>query len=129
MASRPLSPHIFVYRFAYTMATSIFHRATGLALSASLLLLVAWLAALAGGAQAYARFADFAGSGPVKFVLALVIVSFCYHLANGVRHLLWDASIGMERPQARRSAVIVVVVTLLLAALLVYLFLFRGVAS
>ena len=129
MAVRPLSPHVFVYRFAYTMATSIFHRATGLALSAGLLVLVAWLAALAAGPDAHQRFAVFAATWPMKVLLGLWIVSFCYHFTNGIRHLLWDAGIGLERPQARRSAAIVVAVVLASSALLVYLFLFSGVAS
>lgn len=127
MASRPLSPHLSVYRFAYTMALSIYHRATGLLLSAGLLLLVGWLFALAQGAAAHAAFTRFAASWPVKLVLALLVVCFCYHLANGVRHLLWDLGRGMERHQARASARVVLVVTALASALLLYLFFFsRG---
>src|SRR5687767_3331444 len=97
MASRPLSPHVFIYRFAYTMALSILHRATGLLLSAGLLLLIAWLAALAAGPGAYDTFAAFAASWPVRVVLALLLVAFCYHFANGIRHLVWDTGRGLER--------------------------------
>ena len=68
MTTRPLSPHLSVYRFAYTMATSIFHRATGLALSAGLLLLVGWLTSLAMGAGSHASFTAFAASWPVKLL-------------------------------------------------------------
>lgn len=129
MASRPLSPHVFIYRFAYTMATSIFHRATGVALSAGILLLVAWLAALASGPGPYERFAAFAATWPVKVLLALGIVSFCYHLANGVRHLCWDAGLGLERAQARLSAKIVFAIAALASLALLYLFFAPGVAS
>ena len=56
MPTRPLSPHLSVYRMSrYTLATSIANRFTGLALSVGLLLLVYWLVAVAGGAQSYAR--------------------------------------------------------------------------
>jgi succinate dehydrogenase / fumarate reductase, cytochrome b subunit len=126
MAQRPLSPHVFIYRFAYTMATSIFHRATGCALSGGLLLLVAWLVALASGADAYASFVAFAGCWPVKAVLALLVISFCYHFANGIRHLTWDAGIGMERAQARLSAKLVAAFVVVSAPLLIYLLLFHG---
>jgi succinate dehydrogenase / fumarate reductase cytochrome b subunit len=122
MASRPLSPHLFIYRFAYTMASSIFHRATGLALSAGLLLLVAWLLSLAAGAGAHAQFNAFAGSWPIRIVLGGMVVSFCYHLANGIRHLFWDIGRGLERREARRSARIVVIATVLASAALLYLF-------
>ena len=126
MASRPLSPHLSIYRFAYTMALSIYHRATGVLLSAGLLLLVAWLFALAQGAEAYAAFARFATSWPVRLALALLLVGFCYHLANGIRHLFWDLGKGMERHQARASARVVLVATALASALLIYLFFFSG---
>lgn len=130
MASRPLSPHLFVYRFAYTMATSIFNRVTGVMLSMGLLLLVAWLAALAAGADAYAAFARCAASWPVQVIIGLLLIAFCYHTANGVRHLFWDIGKGLERRQARASARVVVVVTVLSSALLLYLVFFsRGGAS
>ena len=45
--SRPLSPHLGIYRFMYTMATSIAHRITGIVLSAGLVVLVGWLFAAA----------------------------------------------------------------------------------
>ena len=47
MRPRPLSPHLGIYRFMYTMATSIAHRITGVVLSVGLVVLVAWLLAAA----------------------------------------------------------------------------------
>jgi len=128
MARRPLSPY-WIYRFAYTMALSILHRATGLALSAGLVLLVAWLVALASGAECYALFQGFAGSWPVRLLIAAGVLAFCYHLANGIRHLLWDLGVGLERAEARRSAGIVIVVALLMTAALLWLFFCPGGAS
>lgn len=126
MAPRPLSPHLFIYRFAYTMALSILHRATGVLLSAGLLLLVGWLAALATGPQQYEAFAAFAASWPVKAALALLLVGFCYHFANGIRHLVWDTGRGLERRQARLSARIVLVCVVFASAALLYVFFGRG---
>jgi succinate dehydrogenase / fumarate reductase, cytochrome b subunit len=126
MAFRPLSPHLFIYRFAYTMALSFLHRATGMLLSFGLLLLIGWLLALASGPAAYESFAAFAASWPVKVLLALLLASFCYHFANGIRHLCWDLGWGLERKQARASGRIVVIVAALVAALLLYLFFARG---
>jgi succinate dehydrogenase / fumarate reductase cytochrome b subunit len=126
MAHRPLSPHLSVYRFAYTMSLSILHRATGIALSLGIVLLVWFLVAAAGGEHSYERFARVAGSVPLRILIGACIIAFCYHLANGVRHLFWDLSIGMERAQARRSGAIVVVVALIAAAALLWWFLLRG---
>jgi succinate dehydrogenase cytochrome b subunit len=112
MPTRPLSPHLSVYRMSrYTLATSILNRFTGVALSVGLLLLTYWLLALAAGAASYARALALLSSGAAKLVYAALIVSFCYHLAAGIRHLVWDTGRGLERAQARRSTWLLVVAT------------------
>jgi succinate dehydrogenase / fumarate reductase cytochrome b subunit len=104
---RPLSPHLQVYRPMYTMVLSILHRASGLLLSATGFLFVAWLAAAALGPDAYSCIADFLSGGPMRIVLALGIAAFWYHLFAGLRHLAWDAGYGFEKKSARRSGAIV----------------------
>jgi succinate dehydrogenase / fumarate reductase, cytochrome b subunit len=42
-ASRPLSPHLTIYRWPVTMATSIIHRATGIGLTVGAIVLAWWL--------------------------------------------------------------------------------------
>lgn len=128
MVNRPLSPHISIYRFAYTMATSILHRATGLVLAAGLILLVAFVSSVALGEGSYAAFSAFAGGLWGRLLLAAFLACFGYHLANGIRHLFWDMGFGLERAQARRSAAIVVVVALVLAALMAWKVFTTGVA-
>lgn len=124
MPQRPLSPHLSIYRFAYTMALSILHRITGVALAAGLVLLVAWLVALGNGPQAYASFTAFAGHGLVQVALAGWLLAFLYHLANGIRHLVWDTGRGFAKPQARRSARLVVAFVVVAGALLLWTFFF-----
>jgi succinate dehydrogenase cytochrome b subunit len=115
MPTRPLSPHLSVYQMSrYTLATSIFNRLTGLALSLGLPLLVYWLLAVAAGARAHARAAQWLSLPLMKVVYAGLILAFSYHLAAGIRHLLWDSGRALERAQSRRSAWVVVVVSLLL---------------
>lgn len=127
MRQRPLSPHLDVYRFAYTMATSILHRITGVVLSAGLLVLVWWLLAAAGDAEGYASVAAWLGSGLLQLLLAGWLVAFVYHLCNGIRHLAWDLGYGLEKAEARRSARWVVIATVLLSAALLYAgFVLRG---
>jgi succinate dehydrogenase / fumarate reductase, cytochrome b subunit len=120
MAERPLSPHVTVYRWAYTMTLSILHRVTGLALFLALIGLIAWLLATAAGSGAYARAMTTLTSVPVKCLIAIALLALCYHFCNGLRHLAWDMGLGFERAQARRSALIVVVVALLAAAVCLY---------
>jgi succinate dehydrogenase / fumarate reductase, cytochrome b subunit len=120
MSHRPLSPHVTVYKWAYTMTLSILHRISGIALFAALIVAVIWLLAAAEGAQAYAGAMSVLASLPFKCLIAIALLALCYHFCNGLRHLAWDLGWGFERVQARRSAVIVVVVTLLAAMVLIY---------
>ena len=127
MPTRPLSPHLSVYRMSrYTLITSIGNRFTGVALSLGLLLLVYWLVALAGGERGYTRAVRLLATPPAKLLYAALIIAFCYHLVAGLRHLLWDTGHGLERAQARRSAWIVLAATLVLVLLILYRFFIGG---
>jgi succinate dehydrogenase / fumarate reductase cytochrome b subunit len=121
MPSRPVSPHLTVYRFMYTMSLSILHRMTGLAATVAFLAFVWWLMALASGAESYSRAMRLLDAPLVKLLLAGFAFSFVYHFCNGIRHLIWDTGRGLERVQARRSGAMVVVSALVLTALLIWL--------
>lgn len=101
---RPLSPHLSVYRWPITMALSILHRGTGLVNAVGFMLLAAWLVSAAAGEAEYGRFAALMSTLPGRLVLVAFSFSFFYHLANGVRHLFWDAGYGFEKAQANASA-------------------------
>jgi succinate dehydrogenase / fumarate reductase cytochrome b subunit len=127
MRQRPLSPHLGIYRFAYTMATSIAHRASGMVMSAGLLALAWWLMAAASGPDSFATAVAVLGGGLAQGLLALWLLAFCYHLCNGLRHLNWDFGRGLEKVEARRSAALVVAATVLLAVAFLYAAFFAGV--
>ena len=120
-APRPLSPHLGVYKFMYTMSLSLLHRITGLAATIGFLALVWWLMALATGPDAYARAMQLVGTPLAKLLLVGFTFSFVYHFCNGIRHLVWDTGRGLERAQARRSGAFVIVTAVLLTALVVWL--------
>jgi succinate dehydrogenase / fumarate reductase, cytochrome b subunit len=127
MPTRPLSPHLSVYRMSrYTLATSIANRFTGVALSAGLPLLVYWLMAVAGGAQRYASATHVLASPPARLIYAALVVSFCYHLLAGLRHLVWDTGHGLERAQSRKSAWLVIAASIVLMLLIACRIWLRG---
>jgi succinate dehydrogenase / fumarate reductase cytochrome b subunit len=103
----------------YTMVLSITHRVTGVFLSLGSILFVYWLVALSAGPDHFAAAQRILSSGFAKLIWAGLIFSYCFHLANGVRHLAWDCGWGFEKHQARASgwAVVVVVVVLTTAFL------------
>jgi succinate dehydrogenase / fumarate reductase cytochrome b subunit len=95
-ADRPLSPHLQIYRWQLTSVMSIFHRATGVALSAGTILLVWWLVAAASGPDAYEGVQEFLGSWIGLLLLFGWTVSLFYHLCNGIRHLVWDTGHALD---------------------------------
>ena len=102
--TRPLSPHLDVYKWQVQMVTSILHRATGIALAVGLLGMVWGLLALAGGQDAWAAFAACAGSWFGRLVLFGFSWALAYHLLNGIRHLAQDAGHGFAGPDFVRSS-------------------------
>ena len=113
--TRPLSPHLQVYRLPLPALLSISHRATGLVLAAGSLVFTYWLAAVAAGPEAFARAQALLGSIPGRVLLFAITFSLFYHLGNGIRHLFWDAGVGFELRTVRRSGIVVVVASVVLA--------------
>src|SRR5207244_4730217 len=100
MPPRPLSPHLSVYKFKYTLTTSILNRFAGLALSLGLPLLVYWLLAVAGGAQAQARAMRVLSLPLMRPLFAALVLAFSYHLTAGILRLVWDTGRGVGRSQS-----------------------------
>ena len=107
-SGRPLSPHLSVYRWPITMVLSILHRMTGVAMSLGLIVFAAWLMQIAAGPEAHLYFTNAMSSLVGKLLLIGWSFAFFFHVANGVRHLVWDTGRGFEKRQANRSAWFVV---------------------
>lgn len=114
---RPLSPHLQVYRLQITSVMSILHRLTGIALAAGTLLLVWWLVAAASGPASFAAVQGFVGSVVGRILLFGWSWALFYHLANGIRHLAWDAGWGFELKTVYASGWTVAAASLLLTAI------------
>lgn len=112
---RPLSPHVLHWRWHLTMATSILHRVSGVALYVGAFLLVAWLVAAAAGPDAYVALEDLMLSFLGRLVLFGFTLAAAYHFANGVRHLIWDAGAGFEPKTATAASVFILLFTALAA--------------
>jgi succinate dehydrogenase / fumarate reductase cytochrome b subunit len=122
---RPLSPHLQVYRPQITSVLSITHRITGVALAVGTLMLTCWLIAAATGNPAFSAVSAFLGSPLGMLMLFGWSVALFYHLANGIRHLFWDAGYGFDLPTAEKSGYAVLIFTLV-ATLLAW---FLGLAA
>jgi succinate dehydrogenase / fumarate reductase cytochrome b subunit len=120
MPDRPLSPHLSVYRWKYTLVSSITNRGTGLALTAGLLLLLYWIMAILGGPETYARAEGVLGHPIFKVILSGLLFAFSYHLIAGIRHLIWDSGRGLEKRQSQTSAWLVGTLSVILTVALIY---------
>lgn len=107
-ANRPLSPHIQVYRPQITSVMSILHRATGVFLVFGTLFLTWWLTAAVYGPAEFDTAQGFLGSWFGHLLLWGFTFALFYHLANGIRHLLWDFGWGFELSQLKLSGMVTV---------------------
>lgn len=101
--SRPLSPHLSHYRPEITSALSVFHRASGIVLGIGAVALSWWLVALALRGPALGVTQWWLTSWLGWIALVGWTLALCFHLANGLRHLFWDAGFGFEMENVRRS--------------------------
>jgi succinate dehydrogenase / fumarate reductase cytochrome b subunit len=113
--SRPLSPHLQIWKWGPNMLVSILHRMTGFGLAIFGGIIFAWwLLAAASGEQSYAAFMDMltVESGAINIVGAVLGIglswAFFTHLANGIRHFVLDTGAGYELDTNRRGSIAVV---------------------
>ena len=95
---RPLSPHLQIYRLPLPALMSISHRLSGVVLSTGTVLVAVWLMMLAAGEISFELAQSVVGHPLGQLVLFGYTAALFYHACNGVRHLFWDAVIGVNIP-------------------------------
>ena len=116
--SRPLSPHLFIYKPIPTMVMSIVHRITGTALYFGTLLVLAWLIAAATSQDWYDSLTWLYGSWFGQLVLFLYTWALVHHLIGGVRHFVMDMGRGLDKDVSTKVAVAMPFVSVALTVLL-----------
>ena len=95
--SRPLSPHLTIWRWGPHMLVSILHRITGTGLATlGALAFVWWLAAAATGPEAYENFRDHADNWYGIVIWVGLSWAFFQHALSGLRHFVMDIGAGFE---------------------------------
>lgn len=118
--NRPLSPHVSIYRMPLNATLSILHRATGVAMAASAVLILWWFLAAATSADCFAFIDGLMTSWLGDIVLTISLLALWYHFTNGIRHLIWDTGSNFGQKRVMRSAIIGITATVILTALTLY---------
>ena len=114
VSKNPLSPHIQIYKWHISSLVSITHRISGVINLIALILIFFWLLALNLGESNYELFLSIINSFFGKFILIGFTWSMCFHIASGIRHLVWDLGYGFEIKTANISGIIVIISSLVL---------------
>ncbi|NBC13192.1 MAG: succinate dehydrogenase, cytochrome b556 subunit [Gammaproteobacteria bacterium] len=101
---RPVFLELWRIRLPIPAVVSILHRVSGVLMVLSIPVL-AWLFAQALASPAgFAASAAFLGHPLVQLVLVVMAWALLHHLIAGVRYLVIDLGLGVDRPTARGTA-------------------------
>jgi succinate dehydrogenase / fumarate reductase cytochrome b subunit len=114
--SRPLSPHLGIYKPLMNMALSMGHRLSGIGLFVAMAIICWWfiLWVFSGCAPCYLKLLD---NNLAKAFSFLVSYGFFYHLCTGIRHLVWDTGRGFSKSAIDLSGWVVVFSSVILTAI------------
>jgi succinate dehydrogenase / fumarate reductase cytochrome b subunit len=104
------------YRLPWAGKVSILHRISGAALCLLLPFILYLFDQSLASELSYQKFQDFTGNILVKIICLGLIWAFLHHFCAGIRYLLLDLEIGVEKSEANRSAIIVLFLGLALTA-------------
>jgi len=104
------------YRLPWAGKVSILHRISGAALFLLLPFILYLFDQSLASELSFMQFQAFTDHFLVKLVCLGLIWSFLHHFCAGIRYLLLDLEIGVEKIAANQSAIIVLIVSLTLTA-------------
>ena len=104
------------YRLPWAGKVSILHRISGAALFLLLPFILYLFDQSLASELSFMQFQAFTDHFLVKLICLGLIWSFLHHFCAGIRYLLLDLEIGVEKIPAQKSAILVLVVSLALTA-------------
>jgi len=115
-AKRPVYLNLFKIRLPLQGIVSLAHRASGVFLFIAIPFSVYLLDLSVISDQGYDQVQNLLTLPLVKIALMLLLWSFAHHFFAGIRFLLIDADIGVEKSSSRIGAWLVIVAELLVVA-------------
>ncbi|MCH2219913.1 MAG: succinate dehydrogenase, cytochrome b556 subunit [Dechloromonas sp.] len=115
---RPKNLDLTTIRLPLPGKVSILHRISGVGLFLCFPVMLWLFGASLGSPESFAAFKAVAGMLPVKVVLAGLLWAFVHHFCAGIRFLLLDLHVGIDKEAARQSAAVVFAVSIPLTLIL-----------
>lgn len=116
----PVFLNLTQIRFPVTAIVSILHRLSGLLLFLALPLLIYALQQSLHSQESFAALISQIDALPIKIILAILLWSLFHHLLAGLRFLLLDIELGIQRQQARNTAWLVNIIAAIAAISIIW---------
>jgi succinate dehydrogenase / fumarate reductase, cytochrome b subunit len=105
------------YRLPLAGVVSILHRISGFLMFALLPVMLYLLQLSIQSEISFAYFQGIASHWFTKLVILALVWAYMQHFCAGVRHLIMDTHVGLDKDSARQSAATVLVISLVVTAL------------
>ncbi|MCB4361538.1 succinate dehydrogenase, cytochrome b556 subunit [Quatrionicoccus australiensis] len=115
---RPKNLDLTSIRLPLPGKVSILHRVSGVGLFLFLPVMLWLFSASLTSAETFADFKAIFASLPAKVIVAGLLWAFVHHFCAGIRFLLLDLHVGIEKEAARQSAAVVFAVSIPLTLIL-----------
>lgn len=99
------------YRQPFSAIVSIMHRVSGFMMFVLLPFILYLLQESIRSEISYAHFQGIASHPFAKLVILALVWGYMHHFCAGIRHLVMDTHVGLDKDSARKSAVTVLVIT------------------
>ncbi len=106
---RPVFLNLWQIRFPITAIMSVLHRLTGVLLFLAIPFFIYTLQRSLESESGFQTVSQYFDLFMVKIILTLLVWSLLHHLLAGVRYLLLDIDLGIERQQAKLTAWLVII--------------------
>lgn len=99
------------YRQPFSAIVSIMHRFSGFLLFIALPFILYLLQESIRSEISFAHFQGIASHPLAKLVILALVWGYMHHFLAGIRHLVMDTHVGLDKDSARKSAIGVLVIT------------------
>ena len=114
-AHRPVYLNLFQIKLPISGIASIGHRISGVLLILSIPFATIVFAKSLSGPEGYAKAVAILNMGIVKLVILFLLWGLLHHLFAGIRYLLLDLDIGLEKETAHKTARVAIIGAVLVA--------------